>query len=251
MNQPETTTSSGAILFPLADPARTGELLSACLHGVAALSHHLQHTPLSVSLQKLLDSKISGILKKLFATNEIPLLWRELPLRKTHPAGGVRGTPDPNWAKLIKTAVASSPADRPDHNARAEKLSGCCGDSDLAGRRVLCVGGRAALYPEYRRAVETTGGSLLIYRGDQQHDPDCLPALLACADALLCPVDCVNHAAYFAVKRYCEHSGKPCALLERSDLPTFRKGVAVLAASATTTPAIPLPNQRQARYVTN
>lgn len=105
---------------------------------------------------------------------------------------------------------------------------------DLAGRCVLCVGGLAALYPEYRRVVQTAGGSLLIYRGDQQHESNCLPALLACADALLCPVDCVNHAAYFAAKRYCKHSGKPCALLKHSDLPTFRKGVEVLAASATT-----------------
>ncbi len=105
---------------------------------------------------------------------------------------------------------------------------------DLAGRCVLCVGGFAALYPEYRRVVETAGGRLLIYRGDQQHDSNCLPALLAYADALLCPVDCVNHEAYFAAKCYCKYSGKPCALLKRSDLPTFRKGVEVLAASATT-----------------
>jgi len=242
VKQPVTTTAGVVTPFPLIDATRAGELLFACLYGVESMSRHLQHTPLFVSLQKLLDSKVSGILKKLFATNEIPLLWRELPLRKPHPAGEARGTPDTNWAKLIKTAVASSPADRPDHNARAERLSGYCGGSDLAGRRVLCVGGRAALYPEYRRTVKTTGGSLLIYRGDQQHDPDCLPALLACADALLCPVDCVNHTAYFAVKRYCEHSGKPCALLEHSDLPTFRKGVEALSASTTSAPVIPFSN---------
>ncbi|MBA0014749.1 MAG: putative TonB-dependent receptor BfrD [Nitrosomonadaceae bacterium] len=105
---------------------------------------------------------------------------------------------------------------------------------DLEGRCVLCVGGLAALYTEYRRVVETAGGKLLIYRGDQQHESNCLLALLACADALLCPIDCVNHAAYFAAIQYCKHSGKPCALLKRSDLPTFRKGVEVLAASATT-----------------
>lgn len=96
------------------------------------------------------------------------------------------------------------------------------------------MGGLAALYTEYRRVVETAGGKLLIYRGDQQHDSNCLLALLTCADGLLCPIDCVNHVAYFAAIQYCKHSGKPCALLKRSDLPTFRKGVEVLAASATT-----------------
>ena len=261
MKQPETTTSGVATLFPLVDATRAGELLFACLHGVATMSRHLQqHTPLPNRLQKLLESKFSGILKHLFGTNEIPLLWRELPLRKTHPLetgqrlaeagstaerqaplgrtladGGSRITPDPDWVPLIKAAVpaaVSPPAYLSDRNAYAGN------DSDLAGRCVLCVGGRSALYPEYRHIVETAGGSLLIYRSDQQGDADRLPTLLARADALVCPVDCINHEAYFAAKRYCKHSGKPCALLARSDLPTFRKGVEALAALATT-PARP------------
>jgi hypothetical protein len=272
LKQPKTTTSGVATPFPLADATRAGELLSACLHGVEALSRHLQRTPLPGRLQKLLDSKFSGILKQLFGTDdEIPLLWRELPLRKTHPletglrirqvasesaltSGEAHIPPGKDWVPLIKAAAPAAvfpSAHLSDRNACAERPSGRCDGSDLAGRCVLCVGGRAALYPEYRRVVETSGGSLLIYRDDRQGDADHLPTLFARADALLCPVDCVDHDVFFAVKCYCKHSGKPCALLARSDLPTFRKGVAVLAASATTTPAIPLPNQRQARYVTN
>jgi hypothetical protein len=97
--------------------------------------------------------------------------------------------------------------------------------------------------------VEIAGGSLLIYRGDQQGDGDHLLTLLVRADALLCPVDCVNHDAYFPVKCYCKHSGKPCAVLARPDLPTFRKGVEVLAALATTPPVIPFSNRRQTNLV--
>lgn len=255
MKQPETTTSGVATLFPLEYPARAGELLFACLHGVATMSRHLQqHTPLPDRLQKLLESKFSGILKHLFGTNEIPLLWRELPLRKTHlvetglrikqilsesafTSSEIRIPPGKDWVPLIKAATpaaASPPAHRPDRDACTEKLSSRADGSDLAGRCVLCVGGRAALYPEYRHVVETAGGSLLICRGDQQEDADRLPMLLARADALVCPVDCVDHNAYFAAKRYCRYSGKPCAVLARSDLPTFRKGVKALAASATT-----------------
>ena len=250
MKQPKTTTSGIATPFPLADATRAGELLFACLHGIEALSRHRQRTPLSSRLQKLLESKFSGILKQLFGTNEIPLLWRELPLRKTHPveirlrirhvapestltSGEARIPPGKDWIPLVKAvapAAASPPAHCPERDACAKKLSGCGDGSDLAGRCVLCVGGRAALYPEYRHVVETVGGSLLIYRGDQRRDLDHLPTLLARADALLCPVDCVDHDAYFAAKRYCRHSGKPCALLARSDLPTFRKGVEALAA---------------------
>lgn len=103
---------------------------------------------------------------------------------------------------------------------------------DLSGRCILCVDGRAALYPEYRRAVETSGGNLLIYRSRQQREAErqSLPALLAEADMVICPVDCVSHHAFFTVKRYCKYHGKPCVLLDRSGLPTFRKGVAALAA---------------------
>ncbi|MDO8437778.1 MAG: DUF2325 domain-containing protein [Nitrosomonadaceae bacterium] len=272
MKQPETTTSGVATLFPLANPARAGELLSACLHGVAALSHHLQRTPFSSRLQKLLESKFSGILKQLFGDDgEIPLLWRELPLRETRPvetglrispvsldsaptSGEARIPPGKDWMPLIKAAApaaASPPAHCQDRDACTEKLSGCGDGFDLAGRCVLCVGGRAALYPDYHHIVETAGGSLLIYRSDQQGDADRLPTLLARADALVCPVDCINHEAYFAVKHYCKHSGKPCALLERSDLPTFRKGVEALAASTTSAPVIPFSNHQQARFVTN
>ena len=265
MKQPETSTPGVATPFPLIDATSAGELLFACLHGVATTSRHLQqHTPLPGRLQKLLERKFSGILKHLFGTNEIPLLWRELPLRKTHPvetglrikqvasesaltSGEAHIPPGKDWMPLIKAATpaaVSPPAYPSDRNAGAEKLSGCGDGSDLARRCVLCVGGRAALYPEYRRVVETTGGNLLIYRSDQQGDADRLPTLLARADALICPVDCVDHEAYFAAKRYCKYFGKPCALLARSDLPTFRKGVEALAALATTAvqPAISFSN---------
>ena len=273
MKQPKTTTSGIATFFPLVDPVRAGELLFACLHGVEAVPHLLQHTPLSSRLQKVLQSKFSGILKQIFGTNdEIPLLWRELPLRKMRSvetglcitesrlAGKqqvppesaltndeVRILPGKDWVPLIKAATPAAASPRAylsDRNAYSGKQAGHCDGSDLAGCCVLCVGGRAALYPEYRRVVETAGGSLLIYRGARQGDADHLPTLLARADALVCPVDCVNHDVYFAVKRYCRHSSKPCALLERSDLPTFLKGVEALTALATTAvpPAIQFSN---------
>ncbi len=273
MKQSKTIASGSATSFPLVDAIRASELLLACLHGVEAMSHHLQRTPLSSRLQKLLERKFGGILKQLFGTNEIPLLWRELPPIKTHlietglrirrvssesalTNGEAHIPPRKDWVTLIKAAAPAavfSPAHLPNRNACAERPSSRRDGSDLAGRCVLCVGGRAALYLEYRRVVETAGGSLLIYRSDQRGDADRLPTLLARADALLCPVDCVDHDAYFAAKHYCKYSGKPCALLARSDLPTFRKGVETLSALVTTPvqPAILFSNQRRAGFVTN
>ena len=103
----------------------------------------------------------------------------------------------------------------------------------LSEKYVLCIGGRSRLYPEYRCLVESLGGNLLTYRGNQKGDVAHLPALLTCADMVVCPVDCVNHETYFAVKYFCNKSGKPCALLDRSDLPTFRKGIEMLVGIST------------------
>jgi len=102
----------------------------------------------------------------------------------------------------------------------------------LAGLCVLCVGGRAALYPAYRRFVEASGGRFLIYRGDRDDAAGRLPALLLRADAVICPVDCVNHASFFHVKQHCMRFSKPCALLERSSLPAFRRGIETLVAAS-------------------
>lgn len=129
-----------------------------------------------------------------------------------------------HWTPLIKVKAPAVPA----QHASSEESG--CGRFNLAGLCILCVGGRAALYPAYRRLVETSGGCFLIYRGDLREKVSHLPTLLTRADAVICPVDCVNHAIYFAIKRYCTRFGKPCAMLERSGLPTFRKGVEILAA---------------------
>jgi hypothetical protein len=102
----------------------------------------------------------------------------------------------------------------------------------LAGVCILCVGGRAALYPSYRSLVEGSGGRFLIYRGDRHDAAGRLPALLLRADAVICPVDCVNHASFFHVKQHCMRFSKPCALLERSSLPAFRRGIETLVAAS-------------------
>lgn len=128
--------------------------------------------------------------------------------------------------------------------ASGKKDDGACEGSGIGGRCVLCVGGRAALYPEYRRVVEASGGKLVIYRNLPQGPGHHLPVLLDHADMVVCPMDCVNHNAFFTVKRYCRHSGKPCVLLDRSSLSAFRKGIATLAVLCTS-PAPASPGESQ------
>ncbi len=95
----------------------------------------------------------------------------------------------------------------------------------LLGQTVLCVGGRASLYSAYDDAIRSFGGDLLTFRGDSIER---LYALLAQADMVICPIDCVRHDFFFAVKHFCQYTNKPCALLDRSEINTFRKGIQVL-----------------------
>ena len=98
----------------------------------------------------------------------------------------------------------------------------------LAGQTILCVGGRAALYPEYRRLITSLGARLLIYRGSLESNINHLYIHLENADMVICPIDCINHNDFFAVKFYCKFSGKPYTLLNRSNLTTFHTGLKTL-----------------------
>lgn len=140
-----------------------------------------------------------------------------------------------NWMPLIKanTTLSSAACTLSHCTCNEIQINDRTNSPELSEKYVLCIGGRGRLYPEYRYLVESLGGNLLIYRGNQKGDTDHLPNLLTCADMIICPVDCVNHETYFAVKYFCKKSGKPCALLERSDLPTFRKGIETLIGIAT------------------
>ncbi len=98
----------------------------------------------------------------------------------------------------------------------------------LLGQTVLCVGGRANLYSAYDDAIRSFGGDLLTFRGNVNDSIERLYALLAQADMVICPIDCVRHDFFFAVKHFCQHTNKPCALLDRSEINTFSKGIQVL-----------------------
>lgn len=104
-----------------------------------------------------------------------------------------------------------------------------CGGARLPWRRLLCVGGSARLHAHYRSLTERMGAELTVHDGGREAAMARLPELLAQADAVLCPTDCVSHAAYHQVKRYCKQLGKPCVLLRASGLASFAEGLRRLA----------------------
>jgi hypothetical protein len=103
------------------------------------------------------------------------------------------------------------------------------GALDLGGRRILCVGGRGSLAAHYRDLVQRCNGELIRHDGGQEESRQRLEALLASADAVVCPADCVSHDAYLRAKRFCKRVAKPCLLIERSGISAFAKALSELA----------------------
>jgi len=115
---------------------------------------------------------------------------------------------------------------------RCLRLGTESGGPDLGGRRILCVGGRDSLSSRYRDVVERCNGELIRYDGGVEDNRQRLEALLASADAVVCPADCVSHDAYQRAKRYCKRTAKPCVLLDRSGVGAFAWALAQLTGAA-------------------
>lgn len=104
--------------------------------------------------------------------------------------------------------------------------------SRLAGRCLLCIGGRENLVGHYRGLVEALGGRFLHHDGGIEDNPRRLEATLASADAVVCQAGCVSHSAYWKLKEFCKRTNKPCIYLKSAGVTSFARGVEMLAAGA-------------------
>ena len=95
--------------------------------------------------------------------------------------------------------------------------------SPLENSYVLCVGGRVSLLPEYRAVAKKLGILLLHHDGGQQEALSRLPDLVNRANAVICPTDCVSHAAYYLLKRQCKRNNKQCLLFKGASISNFAK----------------------------
>ena len=94
---------------------------------------------------------------------------------------------------------------------------------------VLCVGGRTALLPQYRMLAKQQGICLIHHDGGQEEALSRLPDLIGRATAVICPTDCVSHAAYYQLKRHCKLINKPCLLFKGASVTSFAKALTQLS----------------------
>ncbi|WP_292978454.1 DUF2325 domain-containing protein [Nitrosomonas sp.] len=86
---------------------------------------------------------------------------------------------------------------------------------------ILCVGGRPALLPQYRALAGQLGLKLSHHDGGQEDALSRLPEMVYGATAVICPTDCVSHAAYYQIKRLCRLGQKPCLLFKGTGISSF------------------------------
>jgi len=94
-------------------------------------------------------------------------------------------------------------------------------DFDLCGRCIAFVGGRSSQTPHFRELVERYNGQFIHHDGGLESGQGKLESILAKADAVLFPVDCVSHNASRDIKRFCKQGQKPFVPLASSGLSTF------------------------------
>jgi len=107
-----------------------------------------------------------------------------------------------------------------------------CDDGDLeslCGKRILCLGGRRNLVQHYRMLVERRGGEFLYHDGGLEESLDAATRALVTVDAVICPVDCVSHAACLNVKRACKNLAKRFVPLRSAGLSSFARGIQTIA----------------------
>ncbi len=96
----------------------------------------------------------------------------------------------------------------------------------LDQRNVLCVGGRTAIVPVYRRLIEASGGRFLHHDGGEEDKLGALDATLAAADLVICQAGCVSHNAYWRVKDHCKRTGKRCVFVETPSAAGLQRALA-------------------------
>lgn len=102
----------------------------------------------------------------------------------------------------------------------------------LDDRAVLCVGGRQASVPVYRKLIERVGARFLHHDGGAEDAAGQLDATLASADLVICQTGCISHDAYWRVKDHCKRTGKRCVFVENPSRASLERALSALAPSS-------------------
>lgn len=96
---------------------------------------------------------------------------------------------------------------------------------ELRDKAILCVGGRTANVPVYKRLIEVRGGRFVHHDGGEKQTSTQLDASLAAADLVICQTGCVSHEAYWRVKDHCKRTGKRCVFVDNPSVSSLMRSL--------------------------
>ncbi len=108
----------------------------------------------------------------------------------------------------------------------------------LAGKCILCVGGRSGAVEGYRQIVEQRGGRFLHHDGGLEESLHRIDAALSAADLVVCQAGCISHNAYWRVKEQCKRTGKQCVFVKSAGISSFGRLVSEACEGAALTSGV-------------
>lgn len=173
-----------------------------------------------------LEAAVPGLRQRLEQAQEVKVLQlRVHALERTLLATQQQAERERRRAEEAASTWACSQQARADEAASASAQVPATESATLQEQTVLCVGGRQAVVPIYRKLIERTGGRFLHHDGGEEDAANKLDASLAAADLVICQTGCISHNAYWRVKEFCKRTGKRCVFVENPSVSSFARGL--------------------------
>jgi hypothetical protein len=91
----------------------------------------------------------------------------------------------------------------------------------LNGKRIVYVGGRPGSNTTLKSLVESAGGEFTVHDGGIEDRKGLLAPVVARADMVVFPVDCIDHDSMSMLKRVCDRHGVPYFPLRTASVASF------------------------------
>lgn len=173
-----------------------------------------------------LDSRLALVERQARQGERIVELQRSLHQARTE-IERLRGTRDTTLPQPAATGVPATSHGEPE----SQPANHDAATTALAQRAVLCVGGRTASVPVYRRLIESRGARFLHHDGGEENSAGQLESTLAAADLVICQAGCVSHNAYWRVKDHCRRTGKRCVFIETPSASSLQRALTDIGSS--------------------
>lgn len=99
----------------------------------------------------------------------------------------------------------------------------------LCGKAVLYLGGRADNMARIKQAAEALNVTFLHHDGGMEQSAQLIGDLVERCDAVVCPINCINHQACIKAKRICKRLKKPFMPIMTTGQSSFTKALGTLA----------------------